>query len=90
MDDATAQLGHAEKWLSDYGSSHILLLALGRICIRLKLWGKAQSYLEASVGSKATPQNCMVLADLLGRDELGEKDKAFKYYRRGLELCLEE
>jgi HemY protein len=88
MQDGNAQLAHAEKWLNDYGSNHTLLLALGRICIRLKLWGKAQSYLEASVGASATPQNCQVLADLLNREELAAHDKACEYYRRGLELSL--
>ena len=90
IEDAKAQLGNAEKWLSDYGSSDILLLALGRICIRLKLWGKAQSYLEASVGAKATAQNCLELAELLQREELADKENACAYYRQGLQICLRQ
>ncbi len=88
MEDTTSQLNTAEKWLTDYGSSDILLLALGRICIRLKLWGKAQNYLEASVGVKPSAENCLELADLFKRDELGEMEKACRYYQQGLSLSL--
>lgn len=88
MEDTTTQLNTAEKWLTDYGSSDTLLLALGRICIRLKLWGKAQNYLEASVGVKPSAENCLELADLYKLDELGEVEKACRYYQQGLSLSL--
>jgi HemY protein len=88
MEDTTNQLNTAEKWLTDYGSSDTLLLALGRICIRLKLWGKAQNYLEASVGLKPSAENCLELADLYKRDELGETEKACRYYEQGLSISL--
>ncbi len=90
VEDGNAQLATAEKWLQDYGSSDVLLLALGRICIRLKLWGKAQSYLEASIGVRATPENCLELAELLSRDELNDAKAASQYFRQGLELCLKD
>ena len=86
--DTTAQLHQAEKWLQDYGSSDVLLLTLGRICIRLKLWGKAQSYLEASIGIRPSAESCLELADLLSRDELKSSEKACQYFRQGLHLCL--
>jgi HemY protein len=88
MEDTTSQLNTAEKWLTDYGSSDTLLLALGRICIRLKLWGKAQNYLEASIGVKPGAENCLELADLYKRDELNETEKACSYYQQGLSLSL--
>jgi len=85
--NANAQLKQAEKWLDDYGQNEYLLLALGRICIRAKLWGKAQSYLEASIGVKAMPANCLVLAELMS-DHLDQKGKASEYYKKGLQLSL--
>lgn len=88
--DTTLQLATAEKWLKDYGSNDMLLLALGRICIRLKLWGKAQNYLEASIGSRASAESCLELANLFKREELNESDKAFALFKQGLELCLKE
>jgi HemY protein len=85
--DATNQLKQAEKWLADYGENENLLLALGRICIRAKLWGKAQGYLEASIGVNATPPACFALAELLS-EHLQQPDKSSDYYKKGLELSL--
>lgn len=85
--DANAQLKRAEKWLTDYSQNEILLLALGRICVRARLWGKAQGYLEASIGIRPTPACCLALAELFGK-HLKENEKAIKYYQMGLELSL--
>ena len=87
--DPNEQLKRTEKWLDDYAKNENLLLALGRICVRAKLWGKAQSYLEASIGVKAMAASCLVLAQLLG-NQLQQRDEASKYYKKGLELCLSE
>lgn len=87
--DPNEQLRRTEKWLGDYAKNENLLLALGRICIRARLWGKAQSYLEASIGVNAMAASCLVLAKLLG-DQLQENDKASQYYKKGLQLCLSE
>jgi HemY protein len=85
--DGVNQLKQAEQWLTNYGENEHLLLALGRICIRAKLWGKAQGYLEASMGINATPATCFVLAELF-REQLKKQDKAADYYKQGLELSL--
>jgi HemY protein len=85
--DASHQLKQAEKWLADYGENEQLLLALGRICIRAKLWGKAQGYLEASIGVNATPAACFSLAELFSK-HLQQPDKSSDYYKKGLELSL--
>jgi len=86
--DATTQLTRVEKWLDDYGHDEQLLLALGRISLRARLWGKAQGYFEASIGARATPAACLELAGLL-EQQLQQPDKAVKFYRQGLKLCLE-
>ncbi len=85
--DANAQLKQAEKWLSDFSQNENLLLALGRICVRARLWGKAQGYLEASIGIRPTPACCLALAELFDT-HLKENEKATKYYQMGLELSL--
>ncbi|MES2206924.1 MAG: hypothetical protein V4525_09035 [Pseudomonadota bacterium] len=41
-------LSHAETWLTQHPTNTQLLYGLGLICQRLKLWGKARSYLEAA------------------------------------------
>jgi HemY protein len=88
VENANAQLERAEKWLDDFGHSEHLLLALGRIAIRAQLWGKAQGYLEASIGARATPAACLALAELLAL-HLQQQDKAAEYYQRGLKLSLD-
>jgi HemY protein len=86
--DATTHMTRVEKWLDDYGQNEQLLLALGRISVRAQLWGKAQSYFEASIGARATPAACLELADLF-EQQLQQPEKAVEYYRQGLKLCLE-
>jgi HemY protein len=73
--DANAQLARVEKWLDDFGHNENLLLALGRIAMRARLWGKAQGYLEASIGAEATPAACLALAELF-EQQLQQRDKA--------------
>lgn len=43
------QLMRAEKWLQNNPENAPLLLCLGRLCKKQKLWGKARLYLEKSV-----------------------------------------
>ncbi len=87
VSDVNAQLKQVEKWLNDYSQNEYLLLALGRICVRARLWGKAQGYLEASIGIRPTPACCLALAELF-QQHLKENDKASQYYQMGLELSL--
>jgi len=86
--DTARQLARVEKWLDDYGHNEQLLLALGRISVRASLWGKAQSYFEASIGARATAAACLELATLF-EQQLQQPDKAVAYYQQGLKLCLE-
>ena len=86
--DANAQLARAEKWLDDFGHNENLLLALGRISMRARLWGKAQGYLEASIGARPTPAACLALAELF-EQQLQQPDKAAEYYQQGLKLSLQ-
>ncbi len=86
--DANVQLARVEKWLDDFGHNENLLLALGRIAMRARLWGKAQGYFEASIGAKATPAACLALAELF-EQQLQQPDKAARYYQQGLKLSLE-
>ena len=85
--NANVQLARVEKWLDDYGHNENLLLALGRIAMRARLWGKAQGYFEASIGAKATPAACLALAELF-EQQLQQPDEAARYYQQGLKLSL--
>ena len=86
--DPNTQLTRVEAWLDDFGHNENLLLALGRIAMRARLWGKAQGYLEASIGARPMPAACLALAELL-EQHLQQPDQAARYYQQGLRLSLE-
>lgn len=83
--DLNQQLSIAERWLKEHEHNPELLLACGRICLHDKLWGKARSYLEASLGMDARAETCCELGNLLY--QLGDKETASTYFRQGLELA---
>jgi len=79
------QLEMAENWLKDHQHNAWLLLALGKMCISRALWGKARSYLEASISISPMPENYLKLARLL-EEHMDEATAAQEYYRQGLHL----
>lgn len=83
--DSRQQLIFAESLLPRHEKDSLLLLTLGRLCIRNALWGKARTYLEASIGETPRAEAYAELGRLL--EQIGERDKAMEYYRSGL-LCV--
>ena len=83
--DKARQLKFAESFLSGHARDSALLLTLGRLSARNKLWGKARTYLEESIEINPLPETFRTLASVL--DELGEHEAAAVYYQRGLELA---
>ena len=73
----------AERWLADHPRDARLLLALGRLCQRRQLWGKAQSYLEASLAVAPSREAHLELARLLDRLEKGTD--ASRHFRAAAE-----
>jgi len=82
--DVVAHLEQAEKWLNQHSDDAGLLLALGRLCLHQKLWGKAQSYLEASISVSPSQSAFNALGQLA--EQLGKSDEAVRYYQQGMEL----
>jgi HemY protein len=78
------QLQHAENWLKGRENNAILLLTLGRLAKHCELWGKARSYLEASLGSQEQAGTYRELGQLL--EKMDESDLAADCYRKGLLL----
>src|SRR5690606_17952751 len=74
-------LDFAEAWLKDHGRSPMLLLTLGRLCSRLRLWGKARVYYESSVAIHPTVEAYAELGELL--ESLGELDSARECFQKG-------
>lgn len=85
--EAIELLQHAEQWQEDHRYDADLLLTLGRLARRAQLWGKAQSFLEASISSRKNHSNCLELAKLL-EDDLERSEDALEYYKLGLEACV--
>ncbi len=84
--NASAQFKTAESWVEGHGSDRDLLLTLGRLAIQNRLWGKARSYLEASIGQGGRPEAYRELGRLL--EQLGETDQALECYRNGMERAV--
>lgn len=80
-----AQIERAEKWLGQHPRDALLLATLGKLCMRQALWGKAQSYLEASVALAPTLDAHMTLARLM--EQMGKRDEAIRHIRRSAELA---
>lgn len=83
-DEPARQLAQAETWLSSHEDDAQLLLCLGRLSARDKLWGKARDYFESSYRLERTPEICAELGRLI--QALGEPKVAAAYYREGMEL----
>lgn len=87
-EDTLKQLQQAEFWLQSHHDDAGLLLSLGKLCMRQELWGKAQSYLEASLSVKPGSAAHMALATLL--EKKGQQQEAYQHYRQSLEYTLRE
>jgi HemY protein len=78
----TERIAMAEKWLLQHADDADLLLALGRLCRAQRLWGKSQSYLEASLALANSRDGQLELARLF--DELGRAEEANRCFRRAV------
>jgi HemY protein len=81
-----ARIQRAEAWLRSHPRDAALLLTLGRLCAEQELWGKAQSYLEASIAIEPTHTAHLVAARL--QETLGNADAARRHHREALDLAL--
>lgn len=82
--DVIAQIEQAEQWLDHHREDADLLLALGKLCMRQQLWGKAQNYLDASISISPSHATYTALAALSER--LGKSHETFRYYQQAMAL----
>jgi len=83
--EAESQLATAERWLKQHPHDATLLLTLGHLALRARLWGKARHYLEASLQAEPRPEGYRELGELLL--ELKEPEAARDCFRKGLLLA---
>jgi HemY protein len=86
--DPTRQLEQAERWLTEHNQDAALLHALGVLCVRAQLWGKAQTYFEASLAVEDSYRTHVALGELLAR--LGRDSEANVHLAAALKLALAE
>ncbi|TAN78196.1 MAG: tetratricopeptide repeat protein [Gallionella sp.] len=83
--DGITQIEQAEKWLNQHKDDAGLLLALGKLCLHQKLWGKAQNYLDASISVSPGHAAYTALGQLA--EQLGKPEEAFRYYQRAMAVA---
>lgn len=76
----------AEGWLQQHPRDAVLLFTLSRLCRAQKLWGKAQSYAEASLSIKPSASAYLELAELA--EQGNNHESASQYIRKALSLSL--
>ena len=82
-DDCKKQLETAETWLHNQPRNAILLLVIGKLCLKCQLWGKARSYFESSIGIEPVAESYLELARLL-EEKMDDPAEAQKMYQQGL------
>lgn len=83
-DAGVSQIEQAEKWLKTHGDDAGLLLALGKLCLHHKLWGKAQSYLDASISLSPSSEAYTALGQLA--EKLEQTELAAKHFHKSMEM----
>lgn len=83
--DAARQLVLAERWLKEHPQEPALLYTLAQLALRNRLWGKARTYLESSIGAGATVAAYNALGTLL--EQMEEREAALDCYRKGMHLA---
>ena len=78
-----AQIENCEAWMRAHPNDAELALTLGALCLRQKLWGKAQRYLESALSDAIDPpmvrEAHLKLAQL--HEALGQQEEANRHYR---------
>jgi HemY protein len=85
-EDIPQRIARAERWLRERPADAALLLTLGRLCFQRELWGKAQSYLEASLAAQPTQAAHVTLATLF--DRIGRAEDANRHFRASADAGL--
>ncbi|MES2898732.1 MAG: heme biosynthesis protein HemY [Pseudomonadota bacterium] len=79
-----AQIENCETWIKQRPNDAELALTLGSLCLKQKLWGKAQRYLEQALSDASEPRMVreahLKLAQM--HEALGQAEEANSHYRQ--------
>lgn len=84
QDNTKEQLAKLEEWVQQHPLDPELNWALGKVCQRQRLWGKARRHLEASLRAKPMVQTHLALAEIA--EELDEKETAAFHWKAAARL----
>ena len=81
--DAVARIERVDGWLAQHPDEPRLLLTLGRMCLEQRLWGKAQTYLDAALSVAVMAEDKRRIHLELARfcEETERDDDAAVHYR---------
>lgn len=87
-EDLEQRLRRAESWIDTHPNDAVLLTAVGRMCVRARLWGKAKPYLERALAIEPNVAAWEALGDVyVGEDH---PELAQRCYRNALALARGE
>lgn len=82
FDNLNRQLVILGAWLKMYGPHQEILLALGRICTKVQLWGKAKDYFARCLELGPSPEASLEYGKLL--EHLGDTEAALQVFKDGI------
>jgi HemY protein len=82
-DDARSQIDRAERWTREYDDEPAAFYALGALCARERLWGKAQAALRDALERSPDAALATAIHFELGRvfEEIGEPERSREQFR---------
>jgi HemY protein len=87
-EDLEQRLRRAESWIDTHPNDAVLLTAVARMCVRVRLWGKAKPYLERALAIEPNAAAWEALGDVyVGEDH---PELAQRCYRNALALARGE
>jgi HemY protein len=87
-EDIEQRLRRAEGWVDTHPNDAALLTAVGRMCVRVRLWGKARPYLERALAIEPNATAWEALGDVYTGE--GQPELAQRCYRNALALARGE
>ena len=88
IDNIDQRIKQSESWLQHHKESAGLLLTLGRLHKKQKLWGKAKNYLESSLSRRPLAATYAELAEI--HEFLDENADAQRCAKKGLHIATRD
>jgi HemY protein len=84
---ARERIQRVEQWRARHGDDPDFFLALGRLCVSERIWGKAEEYLGRCIAARPTRGAHLAMAEL--GEAIGRPELAARHYRAAARIGLE-